>query len=129
LLQDFLLAALPAVLFLSFATLWTAGVFARQWRATHSRGAGVLAAVLVVWGVHHLDYPLLRARGAWNPWGYYLDILFILAVGIGIVIVVLEELEQRLRTVRSLSDDLHRLSARMVEQHEEERRRLSRELH
>src|SRR5205823_13631536 len=122
-------AALPAVLFLSFATLWTAGVFARQWWRNRARGAGVLAAVLVIWGLHHLDYPLLRARGAWNPWGYYLDILFILAVGIGIVILVIEELEQRLVTVRSLSHDLQRLSARMVEQHEEERRHLSLELH
>jgi signal transduction histidine kinase len=121
-LQSFMLAAIPAVLVLSFATLWTGIVFVRPWRASGSRGAAVLAFVLVVWGLHHLDYPLLRARGAWNPWGYYLDILFVLAVGIGIVILVLEQLDRR-------TEELERLSQRMIEQHEADRRRLSRELH
>jgi signal transduction histidine kinase len=121
-LQSFMLAALPAVLFLSFATLLTSAVFFRLWRRTRSRGALILAAVLLTWGLHHLDYPLLRARGAWNPWGYYLDILFVLAMGIGIVVLVLEELDAR-RT------ELERLSTRMVQQHEEERRRVSLELH
>ena len=121
-LQNFMLAAVPAVLFLSFATLWTSSVFFRQWRTTGSRGAAALSAVLATWGVHHLDYPILRAKGAWNPWGYYLDILFVLAMGIGIVILVLEELDRRTK-------ELERLSARMVQQHEEERRRVSMELH
>jgi signal transduction histidine kinase len=121
-LQSFLAAALPAVLFLSFATLWTSAVFFRRWRGTGSRGAAVLAAVLLTWGLHHLDYPILRARGAWNPWGYYLDILFVLAMGIGIVILGLEELDRR-------TTELERLSARMMRQHEEERRRVSLELH
>jgi signal transduction histidine kinase len=121
-LQSFMLAALPAVLFLSFATLWTAGVFFQLWRSTRSRGAAVLSGVLLAWGLHHLDYPVLRAKGAWNPWGYYLDILFVLAMGIGIVILVLEELRRR-------TLDLQRLSTRMVQQHEEERRRVSMELH
>jgi len=121
-LQSFMLAALPAVLFLSFATLWTSFVFYRRWRSTGSRGSAALAAVLLTWGLHHLDYPILRARGAWNPWGYYLDILFVLAMGIGIVIVGLEELDRRTR-------ELEHLSARMVRQHEDERHRLSLELH
>src|SRR4051812_16811897 len=86
-LQSFMLAAIPAVLFLSFATLWTAKLFFSLWRRSRSRGAAVLAGVLLVWGVHHLDYPVLRAKGAWNPWGYYLDIVFVLAMGIGIVIL------------------------------------------
>ncbi|HEX7939280.1 MAG TPA: sensor histidine kinase, partial [Gemmatimonadaceae bacterium] len=121
-LESFMAAALPAVLFLSFATLWTARVFLVRWRATGSRGAAVLGGVLFVWGLHHLGYPLLRARGAWNPWGYYLDILFVLATGIGIVILALEELDRR-------SSELERLSAQMLRQHEDERRRVSLELH
>jgi signal transduction histidine kinase len=117
-----MLAAIPAVLFLSFATLWTGIIFVRQWRATGSRGAAVLAGVLITWALHHLDYPVLRAQGAWNPWGYYLDILFVLAMSIGIVILVLEELDRRTR-------ELERLSSRMVRQHEDERHRVSLELH
>jgi signal transduction histidine kinase len=121
-LKSFMLAAIPAVLFLSFATLWTSGVFLGLWRRSRSRGAMALAVVLLIWGLHHLDYPILRAQGAWNPWGYYLDILFVLAVTMGIVLLGLDELDRRTR-------DLERLSARMVDQHEEERRRVSLELH
>lgn len=121
-LQSFMLAAVPAVLFLSFATFWTGVVFLKLWRATRSRGAATLAGVLIVWAIHHLDYPLLRAQGAWSPWGYYLDILFVLAMSIGIGMLVLEELDRRTR-------DLERLSARIVRQHEDERHRVSLELH
>ena len=121
-LDSFMLAAIPAVLFLSAATLWTAWVFLQRWRRTGSRGSAVLSGVLLLWGLHHFDYPILRAKGAWNPWGYYLDILFVLAMGIGIVMLGLEELDRR-------AHELERLSERMLRQHEDERRRLSLELH
>lgn len=107
-LEDFLLAAGPAVLFLSLATLWTALVFARYRREAGSRAGRVLAIVFLLWGLHHLDYPLLRARGAWNPWGYYLDILFVLATGVGIMLLVMEDLHRGLATLSTLSGDLHR---------------------
>jgi signal transduction histidine kinase len=129
-LDSFLLAAGPAVLFLSFATLWTGMVFVRHRRSTGSKGGFLLAVTFLLWGLHHLDYPLLRARGAWNPWGYYLDILFVLATGAGMLLLasslesadLYQRLEQRAR-------DLERLSLRMVRQNEEQRRRLSLELH
>ena len=121
-LENFLLAAFPAAAFLSVATFWTGWVFLKRWRATRSHGAAVLAGILIAWGLHHLDYPLLRARGAWDPWGYYIDILLVLGVGIGILMLVLDELDRRTRVLESLS-------ARMVSQHEDERRRISRELH
>ena len=128
-MESFMLAAVPAVLFLSIATFTTAWVFLQQYKKSGARGAAVLATVLGLWGIHHLDYPLLRAQGAWNPWGYYLDILFVLATGIGIVMLGLEELDRANRTVALRTSQLERLSARIVEQHEEERRRVSLELH
>lgn len=104
--EQFLYAALPAVLFLSGATLWTAAVFFRFRRQTGSTGAGLLAFAFLLWGLHHLDYPILRARGAWNPWGYYLDIIFALLVGTGIVWLVVEDLQRGVRALSALSGDL-----------------------
>jgi signal transduction histidine kinase len=124
-LDDFFWASIPAVLFLSAATIWTGIVFfTHRHRAFRSGtgpsiGATLLALTFLFWGLHHLDYPLLRARGAWNPWGYYLDILFLLCTGAGILLLVVDE--QR--------GGLERLSQKMLTQHEEERRRLGRELH
>ncbi|MGH7508917.1 MAG: GAF domain-containing sensor histidine kinase [Gemmatimonadales bacterium] len=107
-LDHFLLAAGPAVLFLSLATLWTGWVFFRYRRRVPSSGATLLAVAFGLWGLHHLDYPFLRARGAWAPWGYYLDILLALAVGTGILLLVLDDLRRGLGALSALSGDLQR---------------------
>jgi len=102
-MRDFFWAALPAVLFLSFVTFWTAAVFYRHWERTRVRGARFLAVALFLWALHHLDYPFLRARGAWNPWGYYLDIVFLLCTGVGLTYLVLDELKQGFTALTSLA--------------------------
>lgn len=106
LLDSFLWAAAPMVAFLSVTTAWTAWAFFRYDRLVHSPAARFLSVVLVLWALHHLDYPLLRAQGAWSPWGYYLDIVFELGMGLGILFLVLEDLDQGLRTLTALSGEL-----------------------
>jgi len=101
--RNFLLAAGPAVLFLSIATFWTGIVFFRYARRSKSPGAALLAGAFLLWGVHHLDYPFLRAQGAWTPWGYYLDILFTLAVGAGILLLIADDLRQGASALATLS--------------------------
>jgi len=108
-LDNFLLAAGPAVLFLSAATLWTGWVFFRYHRRAKSAAAAALAVTLLLWGLHHLDYPFLRARGVWNPWGYYLDLMFVLAMGAGILLLVVEDQHRGLATLSALSGDLQRI--------------------
>jgi signal transduction histidine kinase len=107
-LKHFLWAAGPAVLFLSLATLWTGWVFFRYRQRVASSGATLLTVAFGLWGLHHLDYPFLRARGTWAPWGYYLDILLALAVGAGILLLVLDDLRRGLGTLSALSGDLQR---------------------
>ena len=107
-LDNFLLAAGPAVLFLSIATFSMGWTFFRYHRQVGSTAAALLAATLLLWGLHHLDYPFLRARGAWNPWGYYLDLLFVLTMGVGILLLVLEDVHRGLRALSTLSGDLQR---------------------
>lgn len=125
-LDRFLLVAIPMVALISGATLWTAWVFWRYGRRTNSGGARFVAVAFLLWGLHHLDYPFLRARGEWAPWGYYLDILFELSVGVGFGLMVLSDLATRLA---GRTEELARLSGLMVRQHEAERLRLSRDLH
>jgi signal transduction histidine kinase len=105
-LDQFLWAAGPAVLFLSLATLGTGWAFYRYRRRVTSSGATLLAVAFGLWGLHHLDYPFLRARGAWTPWGYYLDIVFTLAIGAGILLLVLDDLRGGLSALSALSGDL-----------------------
>jgi signal transduction histidine kinase len=105
-LDQILWAAGPAVLFLSLATLGTGWAFYRYRRRVASSGATLLAVSFLLWGLHHLDYPFLRARGAWTPWGYYLDIVFTLAIGAGILLLVLDDLRGGLSALSALSGDL-----------------------
>ena len=107
-LESFALAAGPMVAFLALATLWSGWSFWRYHRAVGSPGARTLAVAFALWGLHHLDYPLLRARGAWSPWGYYLDIAFELAVGAGIMLLVMDDLRRGLGALSALSGDLQR---------------------
>jgi signal transduction histidine kinase len=106
LMDSFLWAAGPMVAFLSITTLWTAWAFFRYDRLVRSPAARFLVGVLALWAVHHLDYPILRAQGAWSPWGYYLDMVFEIGMGLGILFLVLEDLEQGLRTLTALSGEL-----------------------
>ena len=107
-MDNFLLAAGPAVLFLSLVTLWTGGIMLAYWRRVRTAGALALGVSFVLWGLHHLDYPFLRARGAWSPWGYYLDILFVLATATGMFVLVLDDLRRGLAALSTLSGDLTR---------------------
>ena len=102
-LDNFLLAVLPAVLFLSGVTAWTGWIFLDYWRRVRSPGAGFLALALLLWAVHHLDYPFLRAQGAWSPWGYYLDVVLLLSTICGVTIVVLDDLRGGMRALTSLA--------------------------
>ncbi|MDE3001931.1 MAG: sensor histidine kinase [Gemmatimonadota bacterium] len=105
-LDNFLLAAGPMIGFLSITTAATGWAFLRYDRLVGSPAGRFLAVVLFLWALHHLDYPILRAQGAWNPWGYYLDITFSIGVGLGIVFLVLEDLDQGLANLTALSGEL-----------------------
>ncbi len=105
-LDSFLWAAGPMIAFLSVTTAAAGWAFLRYHRLVRSPAARFLAVVLLLWALHHLDYPLLRAQGTWNPWGYYLDISFEIAVGLGILFLVLEDLDQGLSTLTALSGEL-----------------------
>ena len=110
-LDNFMLAVVPAVAFLSGATLWTAGVFWRHARRNPSVPAVMLAVGFALWGLHHLDYPVFRAQGLWNPWGYYLDVLFELWTAAGLLLLVQDDLRAGLRSLVGISADVQSASA------------------
>jgi signal transduction histidine kinase len=121
-----MLMAVPSVLFLSIATIWASWAFWRHAGLKRSGGARFVAVALFLWGLHHLDYFILRPQGSGQAWSTYIDLAFELAVGIGFGLMALSEFANRL-TLRT--GELGRLSGLMVRQHEAERRRLSRDLH
>jgi len=106
--RDFLVAAVPSVIFLSIVTLVTGVVFAVYGHRARSRWAMVVAGAFLLWGLHHLDYTILRANGAWVPYGYYLDILFEMAVAGGMLMLVVEDQHRGINALSALAGDLQR---------------------
>jgi len=119
-------AGLSSALLLSAVTFWTGFVFLRLDRHEPSVGARLLAWGFLLWGAHHLDYPLLRAQGSGVLIGVFMDVTLLILVAVGTLVLVLGE---ERRTLAQRTAQLEQLSGLLLRAQEEERRRIARELH
>lgn len=121
-----MVAGITATLLLSGVTIATGVIFWRERARISSGAAPVLAGAFILWGLHHLDYPLLRGFGAAVLYGVFADVLFLFAIGLGLLFVVLGDERDRLS---ARTEELEHLSRLLIRVQEDERRRIARELH
>jgi two-component system sensor histidine kinase UhpB len=119
-------AGISATVLLSLVTIWTGLVFWRVPDRSASSAARVLGVVFILWGVHHLDYPILRSFGSAVLYGVLVDVVVLFAIGLGLLFFVLAG-ERHQLTARTA--ELEQLTRLMLRVQEDERRRLARELH
>ena len=125
-MQSMMVAGITSTILLSSVTIWTGLVFWRDRRRASNGAMTVLTWAFVLWGIHHLDYPLLRGFGAAVLYGAFVDVLFLFAIGLGMLFLVLGEERARLAARTSELEQLTRL---LLRAQEDERRRIARELH
>jgi signal transduction histidine kinase len=125
-IHDMRLAGISSSVALAAVTLWTAVVFWRHRQRGDSTGATVSSWTFALWGLHHLDYPLLRPLGSGILYGVFADVLFIVAAAIGTLLLVLGDGRKALE---HRSHQLEQLTRLLLRAQEEERRRIARELH
>lgn len=125
-MDSMMVAGVTATVLLSGVTIATGVVFWHERTRISSDAAPVLAGAFVLWGLHHLDYPLLRGFGAAVLYGVFADVLFLFAIGLGLLFVVLGDERERLS---ARTEELEHLSRLLMRVQEDERRRIARELH
>lgn len=125
-MHSMLVAGVSSTVLLAAVTIWTGIVLWRDRRRLTSEAGTVLAVSFVLWGLHHLDYPLVRRFGAGVLYGAFVDILFLFAIALGMLFLVLGDERAKLVARTSQLEQLTRL---LLRAQEDERRRIARELH
>ena len=124
--NSMMVAGVTASVVMASVTIATGVVFWRSRASISSGAAPVLAWSFILWGIHHLDYPLLRSFGSAVLYGVFVDVLFLFAIGLGLLFVVLGGESRKLA---SRTMQLEQLTRLLLRAQEDERRRIARELH
>jgi PAS domain S-box-containing protein len=86
---------IPIYFFFGFSQIVSGAVILRH-MPRQGLGRRTCGWSLIVWGVHHLDYPFLRPIAWLAPWGFLIGAALALASSISLLLIYLEKLKNDL---------------------------------
>jgi signal transduction histidine kinase len=107
-----LLASTAPALLQTVGLYWSCILFAQFSLAVKSRAALLLAVTFGAWALYLMRFSVLSSTGVWDAVALYGNILFLLGVGLGILLLVNEDLHRGLNALSVLSGDLQPGSGR-----------------
>lgn len=91
---SFLVATIPALGFVGLSLIGAGAAIIRS--QTARIGRVVAGGALILQGVHHLDYPILRTVAEFAPWGFQIATYLHVCIGVGFLIVFYERVQHDL---------------------------------
>jgi signal transduction histidine kinase len=110
--DSILLASTAPALLQTIALYWSCILFAQFSLAVRSRAALLLAITFGAWALYNMRFSVLSTTGAWDAVALYGNLLFLGGVGLGILLLITEDLHRGLQALSVLSGDLQPGSAR-----------------
>ena len=103
---DFAFVVVYTPLYVAFGAihLVTAFLFYQYLKQYSYSSSPLLIGSLVIWGIHKMDYPLLRPIDALAPYGYILGALLSFTTGLGVMMFLLEEAERQAANERNAAN-------------------------
>ncbi len=86
---------MPLSAFTAGIYIWT-GVVLLGYREAQGLGHKITGWTFIVWGLHKLDYPILRPVDWLAPWGYLLGAMLQVTVALGLILIYFELTKKKL---------------------------------
>ncbi len=93
--QSFLLLSMPVFVFSGLVFAAT-GIVTLRSRDLPLSGRSVVGWAFILWGLHKLDYPILRQVEWFAPWGFLIGAFLSLVVAVGIIIIYFGHAKEQL---------------------------------
>ncbi len=84
---NFLLRSIPLYLVSGCAVVWVGYTFIQARHIGEKTGYEFTGALYILWGIHKLDYPLLRPVEWFAPYGFLIAMILFMSIAISLIVI------------------------------------------
>ncbi len=84
---NFLLRSIPLYLASGCAVVWVGFSFIQARHTGEKSGYGLTGSLFIMWGIHKLDFPLLRPIEWFAPYGFMIATILFMSIAISLIVI------------------------------------------